>query len=411
MMPFDCYGRTNGLKKGVNKMEEEKKEVKQEEMQVQEQIPDIELPTLELEEYKIPDAEVENIQDISKGALKFAFIGSGQCGGRIAEAFYNIGYRKTVALNTTSHDLKFLKLPTKQKLLLDIGAQGAGKDMMRGNKAVLQYQQEIFDFLRKTFGDNVEHLWITIGAGGGSGGGSVIPLIEIAKKYLKYIGIEEPDKKVGVIVTLPTDGEANSTLVARNAYSVMTDLETKVHISPVIVIDNDKIKKQYRGLTVKDFWPKINSTVTGLFHIFNLLSAQDSPYTSFDPVDYRSILEAGRFLILGLTAVDKYDEEQDISAAIKYNLKKTLLAEDFDLNTAQVAASIAVGGKKIMAEAKGLMDKLNYGFDCLSSLCGNSVIHRGIYEDNKESLRLYTIIGGLEKPSLRMSRLHKMAKL
>jgi len=108
--------------------------------------------------------------------------------------------------------------------------------------------------------------------------------------------------------------------------------------------------------------------------------------------------------------VAKFDEEQDISKAIKYNLKKTLLAEGFDLSTSKVAASIAVASRRIMAEEGGLMDKLNYGFDCLSNLCGNATIHRGVYEDGKETLRIYTIIGGLKTPTKRIEKLKTIGR-
>jgi len=374
----------------------EQKDLKEEKKDIM-----IELPTLDLEDYQIPEAETEQIQDESKGSMKFAFIGSGQCGGRIASSFYDLGYKKVLALNTTPHDLKFLELPENQKMLLDIGPKGAGKDMERGRSAVLQYQQEIFDKIARIFGV-VDHIFITFGCGGGSGSGSFLPLLEIAKRYLKYTGIKDPSNKVGVVCTLPTDGEANSPLVKNNTENIISHLAAltnKNDLASAVIIDNNKIKKQYRGLTVKEFWPKINNTIAGLFHIFNLLSNQDSPYTSFDPVDYRSIIQSPGFMILGLTAVKKYEEKQDISHAIKYNLKKTLLAEELDLETAKVAGSIAVGGKKIMSETAGLMDSISYGFDCLSNLCKGATIHRGIFEDERETLRIYTIIGGLKNLS------------
>ena len=47
------------------------------------------------------------------------------------------------------------------------------------------------------------------------------------------------------------------------------------------------------------------------------------------------------------------------------------------------------------------MDNIEYGFDTLAQLTGNATIHRGIYEDNRESLRVYTIIGGLDAPKQR----------
>lgn len=52
----------------------------------------------------------------------------------------------------------------------------------------------------------------------------------------------------------------------------------------------------------------------------------------------------------------------------------------------------------------GLMDSLSYGFDTLSSLCPNATLHRGIYEDEKPTLRLYTLISGLKIPQNRLTQ-------
>ena len=101
----------------------------------------------------------------------------------------------------------------------------------------------------------------------------------------------------------------------------------------------------YPGMTVKSFWPSINSTVASLFDIFNRLSALSSSYTSFDPVDYHSIMEAGGCAIMGLTKVSKFNDKFSLSQAVKENLEKTLLAGGFDLSTAKTAGCIAVGGK------------------------------------------------------------------
>ena len=64
-------------------------------------IPDLEIPDLELEDYKEPDAAFEEVKDESGGSHVFAWIGSGQGGGRIAKAFYDRGYKKCLVVNTT----------------------------------------------------------------------------------------------------------------------------------------------------------------------------------------------------------------------------------------------------------------------------------------------------------------------
>jgi cell division GTPase FtsZ len=369
----------------------------------------ISIPTLDLEEYEPDIKEEEGMKDVTEGSTKYAWIGAGQCGGRLVKSFYDLGYKKVLALNTTHHDLDLLEIPSEQKFLMDIGEGGAGKDIERGKKAAQQYQQEILHSTRKTFGSKINHIMVCFGAGGGTGSGSAVSLIETAKRYARYIGLDNPDKSVGAIMTLPTIGEASSPLVAQNAYNIATELgqmAVKGKVSPLIIIDNEKISKMYPGLIVKTFWPTINNTVAGLFDIFNRLSALSSEYTSFDPVDYHSIIEAGGCTIMGLTKVKDFKENKfAISESVKNNLEKTLLANGFDLSSAKTAGCVVVGGKGIMANVKGLQENINYAFDVLSNITGQATIHRGIYEDDKASIRVYTIIGGLDIPAARLEEL------
>jgi cell division GTPase FtsZ len=366
------------------------------------------LPTLDLEQYEPQIIEEVGVKDQIRGSTRYAWIGAGQCGGRVAKAFFDLGYKKVVAVNTTHHDLDLLEIPQEQKFLMDIGEKGAGKDMQRGKEAVEQYGQEILHKVRQTFGNQVDHIMVCFGAGGGTGGGSAQGLIEIAKRYARYIGLDAPDKKVGAIMTLPTIGEASSPQVAQNAHDIaceLSELAARGKISPLIIVDNEKINKLYPGMTVKSFWSSINNTVAGLFDIFNRVSNLSTRYTSFDPVDYNSIVQAGGCTIMGLTRVNKFGDKFAISQAMKRNLEKTLLASGFNLSTAHVAGCIVVGGKKLMAEVKGLQDNINYAFDVLSEITGKATIHRGIYEDDRNSLRVYTIIGGLNAPATRLEEL------
>ena len=83
---------------------------------------------------EIPMPPTEKKKDIKKDecevAFKFAFVGAGQGGSRIAEAFYNLGYRKLSAINTAQQDLNTIKLENK----LCIGEGGAGKDPAKSEK-------------------------------------------------------------------------------------------------------------------------------------------------------------------------------------------------------------------------------------------------------------------------------------
>ena len=376
----------------------------------------VDIPTLEIEDYD-PELNEENetVEDQSGGALTYAIVGAGQGGGRMAKAFYDMGYTKTVAVNTARSDLNGLDIPEDQKFLVDEhGDQGAGKDQKKAQTAIERKEQEVFNLFREVFGSNVDRILICLGVSGGSGGGTVNTLIKVAKKYFTYIGAEDVDMRVGVVASLPTAGESASPTVAKNAHARITDLcaqAEKGKIAPLIMVDNEKIKKLYPKLTVKKFWSTINNTVAGLFHVFNVLANQDSEYTTFDATDYDSIMRQPGCMIMGVTSVKDVESETAISTALKKNLEKTLLAEGFDLTTATGAACIVVGGEEIFEETVGLMDSIEFGFDTLAALTGGAIIHRGIYEDDKrDKLVTYTLVSGLKRPAKRIEGLKKFLK-
>ena len=376
------------------------------------------IPNLPLEDFE-PDVLVveDEVKDESRGALTYAFIGAGQGGGRMVKAFYDLGYKKTLAINTAKNDLNLLDLPQEHKFYIDhYGDQGAGKDQVKAAIAFEAREQEVFNQLKNIVGEKVDRIVICAGIAGGSGGGSVIPLIKLCKKYFTYVGKQgNASERIGVIASLPTTGESASPVVANNAYNRIKQLCTMAEekkFSPLIIVDNQKIKKLYPKLTVKAFWPTINNTVAGLFHIFNVLATQNSDYTSFDPQDYDSVMKSSGCMIMGLTAVKDFESETGVSTALKSNLETTLLAEGFDLKTATAAAGVVVGGTRIFEETAGLMDNLEHAFSTLAAITGNAIVHRGIYEDpSKDKLVVYTLIGGLDAPAKRLEELTKFMKL
>ena len=111
--------------------------------------------------------------------------------------------------------------------------------------------------MRQIFGENIDRILVCVGVAGGSGGGSVHTLVNIAKRYFTYVGKENANERVGVVASLPTTGESASPTVAKNAFNRMTELCASAEngeFAPLVIIDNDKIKKLYPKLTVKQFW-------------------------------------------------------------------------------------------------------------------------------------------------------------
>ena len=110
---------------------------------------------ISLPEIPIPAAaeKKEVAKDECDVAFKFAFIGAGQGGSRIAEAFYNLGYRKLSAINTAQQDLNTIKLDNK----LCIGDGGAGKDPAKAEK-LFNGRKITFFFLEIASNPKVEEL-------------------------------------------------------------------------------------------------------------------------------------------------------------------------------------------------------------------------------------------------------------
>ncbi len=363
----------------------------------------IDLPDLPLEDIDLNNIKTnDEIKDESNGSLVFGIIGSGQCGSRLAESFFSLGYKKTICCNTAKHDLSSINIPDGHKIHFDIGLDGAAKDMKIGEQAADKYYQNIYDMFSKIF-SKVDRIIICAGLGGGSGAGSLFVLLDAAKEYLKYIGVKDPSSKIGMMLTLPTIGEQSSRRVNENVSMALTDVlsfaEHKL-IAHVVLIDNSKIENMLPSLTVDKFWPTVNSTVVGLFHVFNLLSKQHSNYTSFDTKEYDHALSAGGCMIFGVSKILETDllDQQLLSMSFKMNIEKTLLASNFDLRTASVAVGAAIGSKKHFSTINGLMKNVNYAFDTLAKMTGEATVHRGVYEHDKDKFIVYTLISGLASP-------------
>lgn len=370
-----------------------------------EEICNMEITTVDIEQYEIPEEEAQEVKDESGGALNIGIIGAGQCGGKIAESFYRLGYKKCIYINTTDQDIN--DIPTKLVFRIPNKPGGAGKNMKEAEEAFITNKDELYNKFTSVIG-KVDHIFVCAGLGGGSGSGSISAVLDLAKKYMRYIGYDDPTKRVGAIVTLPTVGEVSSPIVAGNALTKgkeLSELADKGQISPLIVIDNDKVRNLYKGLTVAQFYPTINNTIAQMFNVFNQIANLSSEFVTFDATDYITVMQSGGHMVMGVTVVKEFQDKTAISTALKSNLTKTLLASDFDLSTAKTAAVIVVASREAINTVSGLMDNIEYGFDTISSLTGNATVHRGIYADDKNTnIRVYTMISGLTKPEKRYAR-------
>lgn len=335
---------------------------------------------------------VEDDVDVS---FKFAFVGVGQGGSRIAQTFKKLGYNRVAAINTAQQDLNSLDLEHK----LCIGEGGAGKQPELARQMFSTKKEDVLDFLRYSFGETVDRVFVCAGGGGGSGSGMMLPLVETVSELQQALNSES--KQVGVILTLPRKSEGER--VRANAIKALNDavhLRNRGIISPLIILDNEKISQLYPNLSVSKFWDTANSSMAGLFHLFNLTSNKDSSYSTFDKNDYKTILDSG-MVAFGVSPVKKWDDPVALSRVVRDNLKNSLLSGMTDISTGKVAGVIVIGGKDVLDNLP--QNNIDQSLDQLNRLLtAGSMVHRGIYSGDKQgSLMIFSAIGGLDNPRIR----------
>lgn len=366
----------------------------------------IDLPDLDME--PMVEEGQSQLEDQFDTAVRMAFIGAGQGGGRIAEAFHKLGYARVCAVNTTDQDLRALDVPGK--LVIGNNRGGAGKDPESGRAAVAESAEDIMDLMMRCWGEGVEQVWICVGAGGGSGTGSWAKIVDLVHEFCNSTDIEKPGgKHVGVIMTMPKRSEGAR--VQTNAYAAIQEamaLSKSKRISSLVLVDNARIHQLFPRLPVKRFWAVANTNFAACLHTFNILAAQNSEYNTFDRADFRSVLRNG-LMIFGMTRVHKWMATEDISQAVRKNLAGTLLAEGFDLSTADIAGAIIVAHDSILEEIP--MENIDYAFNSLGRVLGNEgiTLHNGIYEGRRDGMRVFTIISGLEPPKERLEELEALS--
>ena len=351
---------------------------------------------------KFTEAKIEKIvqkaksmEEKMKRAVKFGIIGLGQAGGRIGSEFAKLGY-PTLFINTSEQDLA--EVVSENKLL--IGQGGAGKDPKVGKELVNKNRDKIMAEYHKIFND-VEHILVVGGSSGGTGG-SMVNIIDTVVDF---------KKPVGCLTTFPLATE--DTTSKKNTLNALNDIikySQKHEVSPIIILDNDKIEKKYPNLSILEFWHKANEEVVKAFDLFNMLAFRSSPYTSFDTADYKKVLHAGGCMIFGNISVPVTDINKiDLGKEIIENINSGLLAEGFNLVEATTAGCIIIGNNELLKKIP--RNKEEDAFATLFKLLGSGTIFKGIYGlEQTQNIEIFFMISGLGTPVLRVKELIEEAK-
>jgi len=145
-----------------------------------------------------PQSEKPEPKDKDAVGFKFGFIGAGQGGGKLAETFSQIGYARVGVINTADQDLATINVPNKMKFGEQ---QGAGKNREFAKQAFLNSKEDVVDFIKSSVGTDIDRIFVTVGAGGGTGAGVCAELVKTVKEYQTTVKATSP--YVGLILALP----------------------------------------------------------------------------------------------------------------------------------------------------------------------------------------------------------------
>jgi len=176
-------------------------------------------PPIEDDDFDFVDhygAEIETKSDdqlpdnTAKSALNCAFVGLGGGGGKMAKAFLDLGFNKTMLVNTTDKDQPEGMDPKHLVLIPD--ADGVGKDVELG-KAILKDNGAVVEDALKNKLGAIDWLFVLAGGGGGTGS-ACVALHDVFDRYLKSV---QAKGSIIYIVSQPSAQELLNNTIAKNA--------------------------------------------------------------------------------------------------------------------------------------------------------------------------------------------------
>jgi len=226
-------------------------------------------------------------------AISVGFVGVGGGGGKLAKAFLDLGFHKTLLVNTTEKDQP--DDVDSQHILIAPGADGVGKDIDLGKKILDEQSALVEDAVRTRLG-KVD--WLIVLAGGGGGTGSAcVSLHGALSRYLKSI---EAAGKVVYVITKPTAQELLNPTIKRNYDSLSEDVAQHPHI----LIDNERQLQLLRGkVGMLNMFPSANRNFAKLIAQVFKLASEHSPVQTFDSKDLEKCLSTDGRIVVGSTVV------------------------------------------------------------------------------------------------------------
>ena len=226
-------------------------------------------------------------------SLNVGLVGVGGGGNKMVNAFLELGFNKSLLVNTTGKDIP--KNVAEEHVVLIPDSDGIGKNTDYGKEVLTQNGAIIEDALRIKLG-KVD--WLLVFAGGGGGtGSSVTALHPVFERYMRSV---QAGGNVVYVVSWPTAQENLNPTIARNALTLLNDVSPHPHV----VLDNERSTRLLRGrIGMLGMYPVANTQFAKSFAQILKLSTEDSPIQSFDSKDLETCLGKSGRAFFGSTMI------------------------------------------------------------------------------------------------------------
>jgi len=384
-------------------------EEKQEVEEITQPADDVNLATLEALKQKMKAKKEENSMSVKivedkKRSINFGVIGSGQCGSRLSQSLYEMGY-PAVAMNTAEVDLRDIKLPQDSKLLLDYTIGGAAKSLSIGHEAAEANREAIVELVDTKLGDCQAFVFCA-SLGGGSGAGSANVVLDI---------LAQTGKPTIALVVLPMSSDDHVT--KNNAVEtlvMLSKLLKEKKLSNCFIVDNARVENLLGDVNPLDLFEASNTVITEPLNYLNTLGSLSSRAKSIDPLETAKLLfDSEGLSIFGSITIPASDLDGDtaIAEAILANLNDGLLASNFDLAQAKYCAFAIIGNAKAWSKVKS--SALTYANAVLEETASKAdAVFRGLYESEEvgDNLKIFSYFSGLGIPTQRVNSLKEEVK-
>lgn len=195
------------------------------------------------------------------------FLAIGAAGANVAQMMEKKGY-KTYYVNLAKKDLDLVNSPNKLHVK---NGEGASKNRDKAKEVLSESIDEVLETLENQITEKYIFTVFSLGGGTGSGNGP----------FLSSVLAEYPDKKVGLVIILPSMEES---LQARiNAYEALSEIiPLKNNFGSILILDNNKRKDKL----------SINRSFAGLFDSFiNIADVPSSIHGVIDIAEQKTLLE------------------------------------------------------------------------------------------------------------------------